>query len=165
MLFLHPVGLQKRLLGSLPKPGDFGTGRPEVVACCALCLRPDANALGLNFVTKCPKEKNRGTAQTVPRCVRCGKHFAKLRVRKSYYHHHQNRCRKPLQIGPFFSPNVNTSALLFKAFLITENASNLPPIRTPRTRRSFRCLLRSGYIFMRNLFHHALIGTVGKVHK
>ena len=60
LLFLHPVGLQKRLLGSLPKPGDFGTGRPEVVACCALCLRPDANALGLNFVTKCPKEKNRG---------------------------------------------------------------------------------------------------------
>ena len=77
LLFLHPVGLQKRLLGSLPKPGDFGTGRPEVVACCALCLRPDANALGLNFVTKCPKEKNRETAQTVPRCVRCGKHFAK----------------------------------------------------------------------------------------
>ena len=80
-------------------------------------------------------------------------------------HHHQNRCRKPLQTGPFFSPNVNTSALLFKAFLITENASNLPPIRTPRTRRSFRCLLRSGYIFMRNLFHPALIGTVGTVHK
>ena len=52
-----------------------------------------------------------------------------------------------MQTGPFFSPNVNTSALLFKAFLITENASNLPPIRTPRTRRSFRCLLRSGYIF------------------
>lgn len=77
LLFLHPVGLQKRLLGSLPKPGDFGTGCPEVVACCALCLRPDANALGLNFVTKYPKEKNRGTAQTVPRCVRCGKHLQK----------------------------------------------------------------------------------------
>ena len=45
------------MLGSLPKPGDFGTSCPEVVARCALCPRPDANAPGLNFGTKCPKEK------------------------------------------------------------------------------------------------------------
>ena len=35
----------------------------------------------------------------------------------------------------------------------------------PRTRRSFRCLLRGGCCWMGDLFHHALIGTVGKVHK
>ena len=45
------------MFGSFPKPGDFGTSCPEVVARCALCPRPDANAPGLNFGTKCPKEK------------------------------------------------------------------------------------------------------------
>ena len=152
---------------------DFCAGRRKILANACWGVSPNPVVCGpvltlrsLTLGQKCPKVEMPGEQQkTVPRCVRCGKHFAKLRVRKSYYHHHQNRCRKPLQTGPFFSPNVNTSALLFKAFLITENASNLPPIRTPRTRRSFRCLLRSGYIFMRNLFHHALIGTVGKVHK
>ena len=33
LLFLHPCGLQKHLLGSLPKPG-FGTFCPKVI-----CLR------------------------------------------------------------------------------------------------------------------------------
>ena len=50
--FCVPAGCKKRLLGSLPKPGDFGTSCPEVVARCALCPRPDANAPGLNFVPK-----------------------------------------------------------------------------------------------------------------
>ena len=60
LLFLHPVGLQKRLLGSLPKPGDFGASCPEVVACCALCLRPDANALGLKLWDKVSQREKPG---------------------------------------------------------------------------------------------------------
>ena len=38
-------------------------------------------------------------------------------------------------------------------------------IEKPRTRRSFRCLLRGGGCFVRDLFLHMLVGTVGKVHK
>ena len=70
-----------------------------------------------------------------------------------------------MKTGRFFGLNGHTSALLFKAFPVTENTGNPPPIRAPRTRRSFRCLLRYGCFCMGDLFHHALIGTVGKVHK
>ena len=64
-----------------------------------------------------------------------------------------------------FGLNVHTSALLFKVSPIAKNTADPPPIRTPRTRRFVRCLLRGGCFFVRELFHHTLIGTVGKVHK
>ena len=70
-----------------------------------------------------------------------------------------------MQTGRFFGLNVHTSPLLFEVFPVAENTDDPLPIRTPRTRRSFRCLLRSGCFWMVDLFHHALIGTVGKVHK
>lgn len=100
LAILHPVGLQKRLLGSLPKPGGFGTGCPEVVACCALCLRPDANALGLNFVTKCPKEKTGGRHKPFPGASDVESICKNMRTRKSDCLLLKCIC-KPLRIGQF----------------------------------------------------------------
>ena len=118
----------------------------------------------LNFGTSCPKGKKRGTAQTVPRCIRCGKRFAKnMRTKKSDCPLLKCSC-KPLRIGSFFSPNVNISALLFQVFLITETTSDFPPIRTPRTKCSFRCLVWGGHFSMGDFFHHVFIGTVCIVH-
>ena len=61
--------------------------------------------------------------------------------------------------------NVHTSPLLFEVFPVAENTDDPLPIRTPRTRRFFRGLLRGGLLIMGDFFHHALIGAVGKIHK
>lgn len=56
-------------------------------------------------------------------------------------------------------------ALLFEVLSIAENTGDALPIRTPRTKRSFRGLLRGGLLIMGEFFHYALIGAVGKIHK
>ena len=48
---------------------------------------------------------------------------------------------------------------------MAENTGDALPIRTPRTRRPFRGLLRGGLLITRDFLHHALIGAVGKIHK
>ena len=56
-------------------------------------------------------------------------------------------------------------ALLFEVLSIAENTGDTLPIRTPRTRRSSRGLLRGGLLIVGDFFHYALIGAVGKIHK
>ena len=77
----------------------------------------------------------------------------------------QDRGRNPLQTGHRLGTNANISTLLFEVLSITENTGDALPIRTPRTRRYFRDLLRGGFLIVRDFFHHALIGAVGKIHK
>ena len=85
-------------------------------------------------------------------------------IRKSYCSR-QGCGRNPLQTGRRLGPNANILALLFEVLPVAENTGDLPPIRTPRTRRSFRGLPRGGLLITRDFFHHALIGAVGKIHK
>ena len=113
-----------------------------------------------------PKQKCRGTAKSCSLADRkMWKVFSNIRTGHIIILPPQKTRLETLANRAFFRANVHTSALFFKVFPIAENTADSPPIRTPRTRRSFRCLLRGGCCFVRDLFHHALIGTVGKVHK
>ena len=71
----------------------------------------------------------------------------------------------PCKQGVFSGKMSTHQSCFFKVLPVAEKTADPLPIRTPRTRRSFRCLLRGGCFWMGDLFHHALIGTVGKVHK
>ena len=48
---------------------------------------------------------------------------------------------------------------------MAENTGDALPIRTPRTRRPFRGLLRGGLLIMGDFFHHALIRAIGKINR
>lgn len=84
---------------------------------------------------------------------------------KAIYCSRQGYGRNPLQTGRRLGPNANILALLFEVLSVAENTGNPPPIRTPRTRRSFRGLLWGELLITRDFFHYALIGAVGKIHK
>ena len=181
--------LPKCLLGRLPKPSSSQSplcsvsalrrklhalpcsSSPHATRFAGLArgphrLRPGANAPGLNFGTKCPKSEIPGNSKN------CSPADRKMwKVFSSIYAGHiiilppQKTRLETLANRVFFRPKCSHISLLFEMFPVAENTADPPPIRTPRTRRSFRCLLRGGYFWMRDLFHHALIGTVGKVHK
>ena len=142
---------QNACWGTSPNPAGCGP---------VLTLR--ALTLGQNV----PKQKYPGTAQNCsPADRKMWKVFSNIRAGHIIVFPLKKRGWKPLKAGRFFGLNVHTSALLFEVFPVAKNTAAPLPIRTPHTRRSFRCLLRGGCFFMRDLFHHVFIGTVCKVHK
>ena len=163
---LYSVSALRRKLHALPCSSPHAT-RFAGLAREPHRLRPGADAPDLNFGTKCPKAEMPGNStKLLPGRSKMWKVFSNTHAGHIIVLPPlKKRGWEPLKTGRFFGLNGHTSALLFKAFPVTENTGNPPPIRTPRTRRSFRCLLRYGCFCMGDLFHHALIGTVGKVHK
>ena len=121
-------------------------------AVCGAVLTLRALTLG-HFV---PKAEMLGNSKSCsPAGWKMWKVFSNIRAGHIIILPLKNRGWKPLQIGRFFGLNVHTSALLFKVFPIAENTTDPSPIRTPRTRRSFRCLLRGGGCFVGSLSSYA----------
>ena len=145
----------------------FATCRTCENACWGTSPNPvSSGPVGLNFGTKCPKAETPGnSAKLFPGRLKMWKVVSNIGVGHiNILPLHQTRL-KPLANRALFSSKCSHLRPALEMLPIAENTHNFPPIRTPRTRRSFRCLLRGRCFNMRDLFHHALIGTVRKVHK